>query len=406
MDLNSMQNKMQIKKLGKEHIDLYNELLRYAFQVTEEELVKVGWEDDEIKQSKFPVLEHADVIGWFDGDKLASQLTVYPMQINIQGTIYKMGGVTGVATYPEYAGMGLMSILMKKSLEDMRLRGQTISFLYPYSIPFYRHRGWEIVSDKMTFKIRDDQLPKKKDVPGMVDRVPRDSEELITLHNRFAQKTHGCLIRNSLEWDEYWRWDVDDEIVAIYYNANREPLGYLIYLLENDVFLMKEMIYMNEEARVGLWGYISAHYSMVNEVKGSNYTNHSIAFLLEDSDITETIHPYMMARIVDFQGFLSKYHFSSTKRNDSITFSISDPMLEWNNCSVTVRFSEASPPVIVEDPAAKTISADIGAITALLMGYKRPTYLNRIERISANAETLGLLEDIIPKEKAYFSDYF
>ena len=31
----------------------YNALLRYAFQVTEQELSESGWKDDEIKQSKF-----------------------------------------------------------------------------------------------------------------------------------------------------------------------------------------------------------------------------------------------------------------------------------------------------------------------------------------------------------------
>ena len=34
----------------------YNALLRYAFQVTEQDLSESGWKDDEIKQSKFPVL--------------------------------------------------------------------------------------------------------------------------------------------------------------------------------------------------------------------------------------------------------------------------------------------------------------------------------------------------------------
>ena len=34
-------------------LDQYNALLRYTFQVTEEELTATGWKDDEIKQSKF-----------------------------------------------------------------------------------------------------------------------------------------------------------------------------------------------------------------------------------------------------------------------------------------------------------------------------------------------------------------
>ena len=141
-----------------EHLTQFNDLLRYAFQVTYQELLDAGWQEDEIRQSKSPVLQKADVLGWFEEEKLVSQIAVYPMRVNIHGRIFEMGGVTGVATYPEYAGMGLMHELMTRSLQEMRSRGQTISFLYPYSIPFYRKKGWEIVSDKMTFSkmcIRD-----------------------------------------------------------------------------------------------------------------------------------------------------------------------------------------------------------------------------------------------------------
>ena len=52
-----------IRSLTTKDLDAYNALLRYAFQVTEQELTEVGWENDEIKQSKFPVLQRADVVG-------------------------------------------------------------------------------------------------------------------------------------------------------------------------------------------------------------------------------------------------------------------------------------------------------------------------------------------------------
>ena len=90
-------------------------------------------------------------------------------------------------------------------------------------------------------------------------------------------KTHGCLVRNALAWDEYWRWDVDDEVVAMYYDAADEPQGYLVYLLKREIFKIKEMVYLNDEARRGMWDYVTAHYSMVTEVSGCNYTNHSLA---------------------------------------------------------------------------------------------------------------------------------
>ena len=101
-------------------LDQYNALLRYTFQVTEEELTATGWKDDEIKQSKFPVLERADVLGCFDGDTLVSQFAVYPLKMNIYDTVYHVGFVTSVCTYPEYTGQGIMKHLMIKGLTQDR----------------------------------------------------------------------------------------------------------------------------------------------------------------------------------------------------------------------------------------------------------------------------------------------
>mgnify|MGYP003623254581 FL=1 len=129
-----------------DHLDQYNRLLRYAFQVTNRDLFNSGYEEGELLRSKRPVLEHANVIGWFNGDKLVSQLSVYPCRVNIHGVTMRMGGLTGVGTYPEYANLGLMSELIKMGLSGMRERGEWISYLYPYSIPFYRKKGWEIMS--------------------------------------------------------------------------------------------------------------------------------------------------------------------------------------------------------------------------------------------------------------------
>lgn len=89
-------------------LDQYNALLRYTFQVTEDELTATGWKDEEIKQSKFPVLERADVLGCFDGDTLISQFAVYPLKMNIYGEVFPVGFVTSVCTYPEYTGQGIM----------------------------------------------------------------------------------------------------------------------------------------------------------------------------------------------------------------------------------------------------------------------------------------------------------
>lgn len=397
---------MGIKKLNaRQNLKQYNDLLRYAFQVTEKQLLEYGWESEDIRQSKFPVLEKARVLGSFDGDRLASQFAVYPLKMNVHGTIYNIGFVTSVATYPEYTGLGLMSKLMRRSLEEMRKKGESLAILYPFSIPLYRHRGWEIISDKMTFRIKDSQLPRNLEAKGYVRRVETESPELKRLHNTFASQTHGCLLRNDLAWKEYWRWDVDDTSVAVYYNAQGQATGYMVYLLRENVMHIKEMIHLDQDAWRGLWKYISAHESMVEEVVGNNYFNEPLAFWLDDGDIRETIRPYIMGRIVDVRQFLEHYRFSTGARQREFALEISDPFLEWNTGTFVVRVDRRGRCKVEQGTSKNTVRLSLGTLTTMLFSYKRPLALQRMGRIQADTRVLELLETLLPRQKAYISDY-
>lgn len=397
----------QMRQLNEGDLEQFNALLRYAFQVTTTEMVKTGWSEDEIKREKLPMLTEGYVLGWFYNGSLASQIVVYPMEVNVEGNILKMGGVTGVTTYPEYAGRGLIHSLMVKCLEHMRAEKQFISFLCPYSFPFYRKMGWEIVSDRLTFTIKDTQLPKRREVSGMVERVGIDSEDLRIVHNAFTRMRHGALKRNELEWEEYWRWEADDVIVAVYYNEAGEPKGYLVYYIANDVFRIKELVYINQEARHGLWNYVSAHFSMIDKVVGTNYTNEPMAFLLEDSEIQEEIEPNVMARIVDFEAFIRKYPFDIISIHDDLHFIIHDPVMECNCGDFSLRWDKQGNTIIERGGTqGERVACDIQTLTAMFYGYKRPTYLKRVERLDASDDAVRILEDIIPIEQPYFSDYF
>lgn len=193
----------EIRYLRTDDLEQYNALLRYAFQITEQELSATGWQDEEIKQSKFPIIKRADILGCFDNGELVSQVAVYPLKMNVYGAVYHIGFVTSVCTYPEYTGRGIMKRLMYRSLQHMRQKKQPLALLFPYSIPLYRKMGWEIISNKISYTVKDSQMPSKANAPGTVRRVEWNNEDFMALHTQFAAMTHGCLFRNSLAWEEY-----------------------------------------------------------------------------------------------------------------------------------------------------------------------------------------------------------
>ena len=58
---------------------------------------------------------------------------------------------------------------------------------------------------------------------------------------------------------------------AVYYDRDCEPQGYLLYWISKDVLHIKDKIYLHQEARNGLWSFISAHFSMVTRVVGNTF---------------------------------------------------------------------------------------------------------------------------------------
>lgn len=402
----SREKRLKIKKVGVEHLEQYNQLLRYVFQVTDNDLHKIGWEERDMILAKSPMLEQADVVGWFDGEKLVSQVAVYPFQVRIFNKTYDMGGLTGVGTFPEYSNQGLMHKLLRQALENMREKKQSISYLYPYSIPYYRRKGWEIISDKITFEVKDYQLPKTKQVSGEVERIDIENNDLKVVYEHFAYQNHGAMLRNDLAWSEYWRWDFDDLTAAIYYNENRQPDGYVLYWISDEVFHIKDMIFINEEARSGLWNFISAHFSMISKVIGNIYTDEPLAFLLEDADIKETISPYYMARIVDLEQFITQYPFKPNNMKRVWTFTLDDPLLPWNQGTFTICIHPDGKGEVARVGERSKSRIDIQTMTTMLLSYKSPKYLHKIGRLSCSLETVNMLEDAIDQQTLYFSDYF
>lgn len=397
---------LKMKTVGIEHLDQYNKLLRYVFQVTENDLHQVGWEDKEIKKMKYPTLKKAYVLGWFDGENLVSQVATYPMKVRIFNKTFDMGGITGVGTYPEYSNQGLMHKLLYQALLDMKARKQYISYLYPYSVPYYRDKGWELINDKIVYEINDYQLPKRQPVTGDVRRIDISSNMLKQTYQKYAMQTHGALLRDELAWNEYWLWDNEDIIAAIYYNENDEPDGYVIYWIAEEVFYVKDMIYMNEEARIGLWNFIGAHFSMISKVIGNTFTDEPLAFLLEDADIKETISPYYMARIVDVERFISEFPFKPDTTERRWHFALKDPLLPWNEGYFVLDISREGTGTLTKTTEKSNDTISIQTLTTMLLGYKRPDYLNKIGRIHCSDETLDMLEDAIEQKTPYFSDYF
>ena len=237
---------------------------------------------------------------------------------------------------------------------------------------------------------------------------PVEDEDIRNVYKYFSLQRHGALIRESLNGMNTGGGSRTISWQPSIIIRSKKPLGYVIYYIRDEVLRIKEIVYLTQEAKYGIWNYISAHFSMVNQVEGANYSGQPIAFEFEDSEIEETIKTYYMARIVDIKPFLEEYPFQVADEKTGLYFKVHDPVAEWNN-GVFHLFWEAGTACCEKsdyDGEEPLVELDIGTLTTMMMGYKRPTYLYHNDRIKADYHVLSLLEMLIPSESLIFQITF
>lgn len=403
---------LEMREIKLEEMNQFIKLLNYVFQIN------VSMNKDRLFiNAKSKQFREGTAMGWFDQDQLVSQILNLPFQVNIHGEIYEMGGITAVGTFPEYSSHGLMHKLILKSLENMKNEGRSISYLFPYSIPYYRNKGFEIMSDIVEYQMKDTQMPYYENIEGQVRRVILEHEHVKEIYTKYATETHGTMVRNPIAWNEkfqesYWeeKFEGSDTQLqaAVYYEAeNNEPVGYLFYRIMEENFYIDELVYLTNEARKGLWNFIHAHKSMVYHVFGKTGGTEAIAFLMQDSEIKQSLSPYFMARIVDVIPFMEQFPFQLS--DFTLQIAIDDPLAKWNHGTfkITSVASNVKAVKISDELLEDAVNVTVQTLVTMMLGYLRPEYLYSIERIVTPTEqSLELLEHLIPNHVPSFIDYF
>ncbi|MDZ5470659.1 GNAT family N-acetyltransferase [Bacillus sp. 31A1R] len=390
---------MEIKKLTeKDYLESMN-LSMYAFQYEVPEA--------DIPKRKETLKEHNVLCIW-DDEQLAAKLHILPLSVYVQGQEWKMGGVAGVATYPEYRRRGFVKSLILESLKEMREAKQIISLLHPFDIGFYRKFGWEIMSDYKKSTIEKLDLKKVGEVSGVVKRFTKEkhTSQIEDIYKEFAKQYSGTLVRTTKWWLNHV---YHNQQVAVYFNEQGHGKGYIVYSLKDNVMDIQEVVTLNHEAEKGLWNFICQHDSMVDKVNIITSIHTNFPYYLNQPKVKMEVYPYFMARIVDVERCLELFTFNSTDKD--VFLHVDDSFSPWNNgtyqiSSTGVKVFKNKPGSQCTNPPKVGIHLNINALTAILLGYKRPQELFYLEEISGRTEDIEALESLVPNQKSFFYDFF
>ncbi|WP_051353101.1 GNAT family N-acetyltransferase [Thalassobacillus devorans] len=385
-----------VKKVSASEYDTCLQLGENAFnyKLTEEQIKDRKWQMD--KQDIFTVQE---------GDRLAAKLHLLPLQIFLNEKKIDIGGIAGVATWPEHRRKGYVGKLMKKALNVMREQGYALSLLHPFSIPFYRNYGYELTQYAYTYQGRISNLiVSQPSCEGKLVRLKK--EEASSLLNDVYEKAASAYTLMLVR--EPWWWErrvLSDDTQIIAYEAQGQIEGYILAEMKKDRLVIEEFIYHTHSAFQALLQWMKNHDSMTEQVEISMLPGDLDAFHFANPRFKEIKQPYFMARIVDIENFFSLYPFSAPLADTPLNLKIVDKYAPWND-GVWQCIPNKEGMVVEQTSDEADLETDVKTLAALLLGSLTVDKAVFMEKLTGDPDNLERLSGWIPNNQPAFLDFF
>lgn len=348
----------------------------------------------------------------FDTDgKMMSNMASLPFTANFDGHKVKMAGIGGVTTLPVYRQRGAVRACFGKILEEMREKGQVISYLYPFSYYFYRKFGYEHCGTTVDWKIKLTAMPKagKNGTFAMLE-PDGDVKDLEAVYHAFANGVNLMTQRDQWSWKKAITYANPYEtpvFTFLYYDGAGQPQGYFHFVrrIEGGVrsIDVPEFCFATNEAATAMLGFLGKYQSDYSfaSIRLPGYLDLS-AFLPEYANCVERTEKYTgMFRVVDAQRVLE---IAKYKGEGSFTLALADETAPWNTGVYTVTFGKEGTHVIRTEKQPD-IRMDIQAFSLLISGeygLMDARYLSNVQ-IYRNQE---ILENVFYRKPLWINDYF
>ena len=182
---------------------------------------------------------------------------------------------------------------------------------------------------------------------------------------------------------------------------------------------VEEFVFLDEQARRGLWTFIDNHDSMIGKVHIIAPNDDELAYLMPNPRFKQELIPYFMARIIDAPSFIRQYQFQARAKKTKLVLHLEDQQADWNNSSFLITVDEHGEAQIepYESPSHTTlqlkqtvtpagISCDIKALTAILFGYQKPSLLHKAGILKGTTEEIMAFSQLLPEMSTSLFDFF
>jgi predicted N-acetyltransferase YhbS len=201
------------------------------------------------------------------GRRIVSHVELLEMPLRYGEVVVPMGGISGVATLPEWRRQGLASALMQRLIAEMAARQMPLALLGTGSQAFYERLGWtewqppgrsirwqELGQREHADAADQPANPRRSTRYTVTPYAPTDLGEMMALHERYSAARPGTLLRPERYWQSVMvRWLEVTEYPGMRNSVHVARRGgrlvaYCFAFTEEDDLYLSELAYDEAEA--------------------------------------------------------------------------------------------------------------------------------------------------------------
>ena len=353
------------------------------------------------------------ILGAFEGTALVAAATVHPLHVTWEDHGGLLGGVAGVACTVGARGRGHVAGLLKEALRAMRDAGQYLSGLYPFSYAFYRRHGWEWVGEKRRYSVPTAAIAAAPEGQNVRAYDGLEARDVVTpVYAAFARRYRGMMTRED-PTPNWWTGRLEHAggrttYVHVHHDAATDVAdGYFTFRYPEggQPAQVGEFFALTPAASRGLLSVMHYYGTQIKAVEFSAPADDPLPLHVMHHDLTITVSPLFMGRIVDVSAALSALRPAADVQG-VFTIQVHDPSCDWNTggFQITVVGGQVA---VVPTQAVPGVTLDIQALTQAYWGQPALPLLRRAGRLDVSDDAqYRLLAALLPPAVSYLHDFF
>lgn len=351
-----------------------------------------------------------------DGERGAvAGMAMFERPVSLTGTELQASLIATVSVPPEQRRRGYANRMLTAGLETARARGNPLSLLFPYSIPFYNRLGYGIVQNAWQMEFPLTEMVDFDDARLARRMMPDDLPAMKRLYERMRLVHNGWLGRTDWEWRERLldssslaEWPHRSEGVVVP-SDHGELRGYLTFKLapikpgaKERAFSVQEWVHEDDESWRALAGFVAAQRAQADFLRYVAPEGFPLAHTLRERHTfrnrretqfvfrdTVSVGAGMMGRIVHLEAALTQRHYPEAVRGACI-IQARDGQLPANEAPLHFRVENgrASVEAAQQSPTA---TADIRTWSEMYAAALSPREARLLARLDADDATVAFL---------------